>query len=922
MATKTIRTILALDGEAEFRNKIKQINSNLSVMKANMKSLTSEYERNGGKVKNLSAQKQQLREQITQLKGKMTVLNEAVAKSKTTYDKAVESYHKAVQEHGKDSEEAQKAAHAVTKAEQSYNSFRTQLINTDSEMKAANKQLQDISNSTNKFNAVMTKAADAVKAVGSATANAGIETMKASLSGVAETAKLAAEGLAAYAAGAAASAAAVGKYSLTVGTSFEAGMSGVAAIANSSAEDMDMLTEKAKALGSSSKFTATEVSEGFNFMAMAGWKAEEMMEGIDGVINLAAASGEELGLVSDMVTDSLTAFKMPAKDAGKYADILAQASSNANTNVAMMGETFQYCAPIAGAMGYKVEDLSVAVGLMANAGIKGSMAGTSLRSVITNLAAPTDAASNAMETLGIKLTNEDGTMKSFQETVEQLRNGFAGLSEAEKAASAKAIAGKPGMSGLLALINASDADYQQLRDSIDNAAGSAERMAKIKLDNLKGDVTILKSATEGLGLAIYETFSKRLRGGVQQLTGFVNRMSLALKRGQNLTAVFKRIGNQIRDELPKVFGWIQRRISDYLSNYNEAIVQIVQTVTAAIPEITTRLLPPLIAGFNDLVLRLIDILPSFAGNVVSGAKKMFEGLFTGLKAATERLNEVIPEILSALLDADAAKSFFRAGIDILMNIIKGITANISQVTDFIAEVLPDIVRTVAMQIPALVGAAVDVIVALINSIDFGELVDLAVLIIEKLAEGITENSQKLAEALPVLIDKVVGAIVEHGADLYSAAIKLLGAIGQALVDCVSTLIEYMPQIINDISDKFKAEDWEGLGRDIMTRIAKGLRSAVSEIATAASEARAEMEVQTGFKAYEALGNASTSFADVVSGPLRNYGFDSLANTFTAGSTAFSFMFGDVTINNDKDIDDLVEQTSEAVRQAQLSQGRR
>ena len=348
---------------------------------------------------------------------------------------------------------------------------------------------------------------------------------------VTEEVKLAAEGLAAYTTAVAAAAAGIAKFATGVGTSFEAGMSGVEAIANATGEEMDMLTEKAKELGSSTKFTATEVSEGFNYMAMAGWSAEEMMEGIDGVINLAAASGEDLGLVSDIVTDSLTAFKMSADDAGRYADILAQASSNANTNVAMMGETFQYCAPIAGALGYKVDDMATAIGLMANAGIKGSMAGTSLRSIMTNLSAPTDNSAAAMEKLGISLENEDGTMKTFAELLENMREGFQGLSEAEAAAAAKAIAGKPGMSGLLALINASDEDVAALATEIENCAGAAEKMANVKLDNLQGDITILKSATEGLGLSIYDTFSVKLRKGTQFLTQMVNKLHDGIENG-------------------------------------------------------------------------------------------------------------------------------------------------------------------------------------------------------------------------------------------------------------------------------------------------------------------------------------------------------------------------------------------------------
>ena len=233
-------------------------------------------------------------------------------------------------------------------------------------------------------------------------------------------------------------------------------MSKVSAISGATGAELDALSDKAKEMGAKTKFSATEAASAFEYMAMAGWKTEDMLNGIEGVMNLAAASGEDLASTSDIVTDALTAFGLTAQDSTHFADILAQASSNANTNVGMMGETFKYVAPVAGALGYSAEDTATAIGLMANAGIKGSQAGTALRSIMSRLAKPTDEVQSAMDALGISLTDEQGKMKGLNEIMDDLRAGFSGLSEAEAAQTAAVLGGQEAMSGLLAIVNASD----------------------------------------------------------------------------------------------------------------------------------------------------------------------------------------------------------------------------------------------------------------------------------------------------------------------------------------------------------------------------------------------------------------------------------------------------------------------------------
>lgn len=327
--------------------------------------------------------------------------------------------------------------------------------------------------------------------------------------------------------------------STAAGASFESQMSTVQAISQASGTEMARLKALAKQMGIETKFSATEAGQGLEYMAMAGWEVDSMLAGLPGIMNLAAASGEDLGQVSDIVTDSMTAFNLEASRSAEFADVLAQASARSNTDVATMGQTFKYVAPVAGALGFSIQDTATAIGLMANAGIKGEQAGTSLRAMFTRIVKPTAEVEAAMSRIGLTVSNSDGSMRSLDEILRDLRTGFAGLSESERASTAASLAGQEAMSGMLALINASGEDYEKLSDSIYHAKGAAEEMAGVRMDNLKGDVTLLKSSAEGAGIAIYEGLSEPLREGVQTGTEWLNSFTESVE--ENLPTIRREV---------------------------------------------------------------------------------------------------------------------------------------------------------------------------------------------------------------------------------------------------------------------------------------------------------------------------------------------------------------------------------------------
>lgn len=309
---------------------------------------------------------------------------------------------------------------------------------------------------------------------------------------------------------------------------FESAMSKVSAISGATGSDLDALNQKAQEMGAKTKFSATESAEAFTYMAMAGWKTEDMLQGIDGIMALAAADGLDLATTSDIVTDALTAFGLSASDSGHFADVLAKAASNANTNVTLLGESFKYAAPVAGALGYSAEDTAIALGLMANAGIKGSQGGTALRSSLSRLIKPTDDAAALMEKYGLSMTNADGSMKSLGQVMDMLRNNMGDLTEAEQAQAAATLFGQEAMSGMLSIINASDADYEKLTSAIYDADGAAQEMADTMLDNLGGQLTLLKSALEGLAIQ----FGEILLPYIKQFVTWLQNLTQKL---QNLT---------------------------------------------------------------------------------------------------------------------------------------------------------------------------------------------------------------------------------------------------------------------------------------------------------------------------------------------------------------------------------------------------
>lgn len=438
----------------------------------------------------------------------------------------------------------------------------------------------------------------------------------------------------------------LGKKVFEIGSSFEASMSNVAAISGATGDELAALTEKAKEMGSSTQFSATEAADALSYMAMAGWGTNDMLDGLAGIMNLAAASGEDLAATSDIVTDALTAFGMSAAQSGQLADIMAAAASNANTNVSMMGETFKYVAPVAGALGYSAEDVAVAVGLMANAGIKGSQAGTSLRTILSSLANPANSAAEALDALGISAKDSNGEMIPLRDLLGTLREKFNGLTDAQKAEYAAAIAGQEGMSGFLAIVSASDADFNKLIDSIDNSAGAAEEMAAVMNDNVSGALTAMGSNLEGFAISIFETFSGPIQDAIQGITS-------VFKQAQEFLApVFEGIKNAFNDVKAAIDNAFTPEQQAAISEFFGTIASVVVAAPFAV-----------LAGVINIVVVAFELLIDVAGVVVSfftetlpGAINTVGSFFSGLGNTFSALKDTLSNGAKTIQD-NVVKAF-------------------------------------------------------------------------------------------------------------------------------------------------------------------------------------------------------------------------------------------------------------------------
>ena len=649
----------------------------------------------------------------------------------------------------------------------------------------------------------------------------------------------------------------LGVAAVKVASDFDSAMSQVAAVSGATGKDLEALRDKAREMGSKTKFSASEAAEAMNYMAMAGWKTNDMLSGIEGIMNLAAASGEDLATTSDIVTDALTALGLSAEDSGHFADILAAASSNANTNVSMMGETFKYCAPVAGALGFSAEDTAEAIGLMANAGIKSSQAGTAMRSMMTNLTGEVKFVGDAFGELTIQTTNTDGSMRSLGDILADCRAAFAQMSESEKAANAEALVGKNAMSGFLAVMNAAPGDIEKLNSAINNCDGTAEKMAATMQDNLAGQLTILKSQLEELAISIGEILMPYIRqivGWIQGLVDWLNSLDEGTKKiivtvalvaaalGPVLIVIGKVVGaiGTIMTVVPQ----IASAISGVIGFVSGTVIPAISAVVAAIGWV-----PLAIAAVVAILVVLYNKCEWFRDAVNAIWTKIKEFFVSAWEVICSFFTETIPNAWNSLVSFfqgipawwsglwQSVGDFFSSIWTNMMNnpVLTGIVDMIRSLWENLSTTLQGIwngIKTAAS------GAW-----ELIKNVVLGPVL--------LLIDLVTGNFTKLKEDAANIWNNIKNA----ASNIWNGIKQVVGSLAQGLANHVSILLTGLKNTITNIWTAIKntaSSAWNGL-KNLVSSIASNLKqAAVNAFKSMVSGIRSALSslgsvVQSGFQ---------------------------------------------------------------------------
>lgn len=486
---------------------------------------------------------------------------------------------------------------------------------------------------------------------------------------------------------------AVGTAAVKTTADFDAEMSTVQSISGATGDDFDALRDKALEMGSTTAFSASEAASAMEYMAMAGWSTEDMLDGIAGVMNAAAASGEDLAATSDILTDGLTAFGLAASDSAHFADVLVAAGNSANTSVAMMGETFKYAGAVCGTLGITVEDCAIATGLMGNAGIKASQAGTALRSGLSKLIDPTKEAAAAMEQYGFNIaTTEDGSV-DFMGTMQNLRAAMGDLDATTQAQALSTIFGTEAMSGWAAIVSASDADFQNLTEAIYGCEGAAEEAAAVKLDNLSGQITILKSTIEGIAIQIGDLLMPTIRNIVATIqewaTAFAEADEGTKKTIVTIAGVVAAIGPLILG-VSNAIKTVKNVVSAFrnMKTVLTAVKVAMGGPTLAIAGIVAAI-AALVAAFMHLwntnedfrnsITAIWNEIRNTVGGFIDGLKERLAGMgitFESVSAAVKTVWNALCEFLAPVFEGafQQVSNFLTAATNTILDIIDFFTA--------------------------------------------------------------------------------------------------------------------------------------------------------------------------------------------------------------------------------------------------------
>lgn len=691
-----------------------------------------------------------------------------------------------------------------------YDALQREIIETEEELR----RLQQEAATTSTALAKIDEAGKKIEAFGDSVTSAGKAVMPASMA-----------------------VAGLGAAAVKTAADFDSSMSKVAAVSGATGDDLDALRDKAREMGAKTKFSASEAADAMNYMAMAGWKTEDMLEGIEGIMNLAAASGEDLATTSDIVTDALTAFGLSAQDSGHFADILAAASSNANTNVSMMGETFKYCAPIAGALGFSAEDTAEAIGLMANAGIKGSQAGTALRTIMNNLTGDIKLSGSALGEVTIATTNADGSMRDLSDILSDCRGAFAQLSESEQAAAAEALVGKNAMSGFLALMNAGEGDIEKLSTAIANCDGTAERMAETMQDNLAGQLTILKSQLQELAISFGEMLMPAIRAIVSKIQAFVDKLN-HMSEGQQKAILTIGLMVAALGPLLVIIGTVISKVGVAMQGFvrlSSGVKKLGVAVKAG-----TGVFGKLGAALGGISAPVIAVVAIIAV-LIAAFKHLWdtnEEFRNAITAIWEGIVSKIQAFCQGIVDRLNALGFDFGSI---VDVLKALWDGFCQFLAPIFEAAFNVVSTVLGTVLDVITGLLDIFIGLFTG-NWSQMWEGVKEVFSGIWEGITSLFENFLNMIRNLADTVLGwfgtsweevwtSVKTFFENIWNGITAFFSGIWNGIVSTVTTQINAVKTVVSTVFNAIKTTAttiWNGI-KSAITTVVDGIKSKVSTV---------------------------------------------------------------------------------------------
>ena len=816
---RTIKTTIALDGEAKFRTALKRIDSELNVLSSEMRKTTAEYGQNNTSVEALTAKNDVLGRQMAQQREKVKVLTGAVSDSEKAYAQAVETAKSMAEQYGENSKEAIKAGDAVQRAEKTMDKYRTQLNSSQASLYNTERRFDELAQtvqnlhtenieSTARATETLTQKdpstlKDKFKNFGSAVqktcsatavsvealakgftalAKAGAKVAETGIKAVTKEIEIGTKAFAGYLTAVGSVTAGIGSFAISSGKDFETSMSNVQGISGATGSDLKKLEDAAKEMGRTTSKSAAESADALGYMALAGWDTTQMLEGLEPILRASEAGNMDLATCSDLVTDSMSALGVKTSELTGYLDIVSKAQSSSNTTMQGLLEAYIVCGGTMKNLNIPLEESASLLGVLANRGIKSSEAGTSLNSILVNLIGANKRATTAMTSLGVSAWDADGNFIGVKKTLALLNDALADCTDEQKALFQAQIGGKTQMDTLQALLSGVGEEYDDLHEKLSDCDGAMLTTAKTMQDNVNGAFVTLKSAAEGFGIAIYDNIKGYLKETLLEASGWVTKFSNAIGNTSKINTLIGQLSDEIVTKFKKIVPTIVSSITDFTSIFNTAVLAGLKRMISVLPTVTTQILPPLRKGFFSLINSVISLLPTLAPELAKAGAEFFSRLVYGINSAAMQLSFVVPQIIDDIctIISEKAYSVLGSGTMIIEYLISGILSSIQSLSDCITTCISAIVECILAR--------------LINFTDGG------LQIIQALVDGIIEALPDIIDTISYIIERMVTSITEYFPTLVRSGIEILQALLDGIANTLPTIIPLITDCIMSIVD--------------------------------------------------------------------------------------------------------------------------